>query len=160
MVIHTPCRERVLILSSNTEAVAVVECGQCGERTFSASNRGFGCGVIRGKPRPFIPSFPHDPYAPQSTHPFHKAHPQIVEKERIFLIVYPFKKLWFLSRADGIRPYKESRMKKRPSYTILFFTSSSTEANELSPSIISSTRLQALIAVVWSFLSNRVLMRL
>lgn len=37
---------------------------------------------------------------------------------------------------------------KRMAYAILFFTSSSTEAKELSLSIISSTRLQALMAVV------------
>ena len=40
------------------------------------------------------------------------------------------------------------KMWKNPFYIILFLISSITEAKELSDSIISSTRLQALIAVV------------
>ena len=43
---------------------------------------------------------------------------------------------------------------------ILFFMSSNVEEKELSDEIISSTLLQALMAVVWSFLSNSVLTRL
>ena len=49
---------------------------------------------------------------------------------------------------------------KKLDQDIRFLISSSTELKDPSDSIISSIRLQALIAVVWSFRSNSVLMRL
>ena len=78
-VIHTRGRESVFMITSNTEAVEVVYCGQCGEPRFSANMRGFGCGAVRGKQPWVIPPFPHAPYTPQRAHCIHNRSPQIVD---------------------------------------------------------------------------------
>ena len=72
-------RERVFIITSNTEAVEVVYCGLCGKHDFHAENCDFGCGAVCGKALFNHEAYPHSPYTPQSTHCVHRASPQIVD---------------------------------------------------------------------------------
>ena len=139
--IHTSLPERVYLLYSNIEVAVVVLCAKCGKTDFSARCNAFIGGATRGKPCVSLLSYPQIPYRPQSTHRIHSTSPQMVDKKGI-------------SAALILQRWSNKN------YAIRFFTSAITDANELSPPIISSTRLQALMAVVWSFLSNSVLMRL